>query len=186
MKRPRTSFLPSIPAANRRINRVPSPFLVLAVPWLTIMLASLAPSLPFLPSLPLLPPLGFMLLLAWSQVRPGLLPVWAGLPLGAFDDLYSGQPFGSAILLWSLAMMASDFIEARFPWRNFATEWLVAAAFIAAYLVSALIFANIAGGRTQAWVIVPQLAVTMLLYPAAGRLVAVFDRWRLAPFMVLR
>lgn len=169
-----------------RINRAPSPFLVIAMPWMTVALASLLLSLPFLPPLPLLPPLGFMLLLAWVQVRPGLLPVWAGLPLGAFDDLYSGQPFGSAILLWSLAMIASDLIEARIPWRSFMTEWLIAAGLIAGYLVAGMALANMAGGQTPPWIILPQLVLSILLYPAAGRLVALFDRLRLAPFRVVR
>lgn len=185
MKRPIKLLHGDLPGRSR-INRAPSPFLVMAMPWLTVALASLTPSLPFLPPLPLLPPLGFMLLLAWAQVRPGLLPVWAGLPLGAFDDLYSGQPFGSAILLWSLAMIASDLIETRFPWRSFMTEWLVAAGLITGYLLAGIAFANIAGGQTPPWAILPQLVLTILLYPAAGRLVALFDRLRLAPFRVVR
>ncbi len=78
----------------------------------------------------MLPPFGFMLLVAWRQVRPGLLPVWAGLPLGLFDDIYSGQPFGSAMLLWSLAMILLELVEARFPWRNFLLDWLVSAVLI--------------------------------------------------------
>ena len=106
------------------INRAPSPVLALATPWFSVMLASLLPSMPMITSAPVLPPLGLMLLLAWSQVRPGLLPIWAGLPLGAFDDLYSGQPFGSAILLWSLVMILLFFIEHRIPWRNFLLDWL--------------------------------------------------------------
>ena len=185
MKRP-LKLLPNARGGRSRINRAPSPFLVMAMPWLTIGLASLAPSLPIMAPLPLLPPLGFMLLLAWAQVRPGLLPVWAGLPLGALDDLYSGQPFGSAILLWSLAMIASDLIEARFPWRSFLTEWLIASAMVAGYLAAGLALANTAGGQTEFWTILPQLLLTVLFYPAAGRLVALFDRLRLAPLRVLR
>jgi len=167
---------------DRQINRAPSPILAKATPWATIMLASLCPALPFIASAPALPPFGFMILLAWSQVRPGLLPVWAGLPLGLFDDLYSGQPIGSAILLWSLAMLASDIIEARYPWRNFITEWLVASGFMAAYLLLGLAFANAAGANTAAVVILPQLLLAVLAYPLAGRIVAKFDRLRLVPF----
>ena len=66
------------------------------------------------------------MLLGWRMVRPGLLPLWAGAPLGAFDDLVSGQPFGSAILLWSLAMIAIELIETRFPWRGFWQDWFTA------------------------------------------------------------
>ena len=36
-----------------------------------------------------------------------------------FDDLFSGQPMGSAMLLWSVAMIALEAIEQRFPWRGY-------------------------------------------------------------------
>lgn len=166
---------------DRKINRAPSPVLAKATPWATIMLASLCPALPLITSAPVMPPFGYMMLLAWSQVRPGLLPVWAGLPLGLFDDIHSGQPFGSGVLLWSLAIISSDIIEARIPWRSFATEWLIATAFIGLYLLLGLIFANAAGADTGFPVLLPQIILAALLYPVTGRIVARFDRLRLAP-----
>lgn len=168
-----------------RLNRVPSPLLAQTTPWLSVMLASLLPTMPLIVSAPVMPPCGLLLLLAWRQVRPGVLPVWAGLPLGAFDDLFSGQPFGSAILLWSLAMIALDMIEARFPWRNYLLDWLVAAGLICACLTIALVFANAAGGAAPLSVIIPQLATAILLYPLAGRLVSSLDRLRLTPIVEL-
>ena len=141
--------------------------------------------MPVIASAPVLPPFGFLLMLAWRQVRPGVLPVWAGLPLGAFDDLFSGQPFGSAILLWSLAMIALDLIEARFPWRNYWLDWLAAAGLVCACQVLALIFANAAGGAAGPGLIVPQLATAILLYPLSGRLVSALDRLRLMPIVEL-
>ena len=86
---------PPMRQANYRgqINRAHSPVLAGGTPWATIMLGSLAPVLPVIPAVPVLPPLGFLLLLGWRLVRPGLLPLWAGVPLGLFDDLFSGQPF---------------------------------------------------------------------------------------------
>jgi rod shape-determining protein MreD len=166
-------------AFKKRINRAPSPAVALALPWLSIALASFLPTLPLIASAPVMPPLGFLVLLAWRQVRPGVLPVWAGLPLGLVDDLYSGQPLGSAILLWSLAMLAFDAIEAKFPWRSFLLDWAVAAALAVAYLLLAAIFANLAGGATPLVSLVPQLLATVLLYPLVGRMVAVIDRLRL-------
>ena len=71
----------------KRINRAPSPFIARSVPWLSIMLASLLPAWLLIASAPVMPPIAFLMLLAWRQLRPGLLPVWAGLPLGLFDDL---------------------------------------------------------------------------------------------------
>lgn len=169
-------------ALNRRINRAPSRIAAVAIPWITVMLGSLTPALPMISSAPLLPPFGFMLLVAWRQIRPGLLPVWAGLPLGLFDDIYSGQPFGSAMFIWSVAMMVLDIIEARFPWRSFWQEWLVGALMIASCLLLGAVFVRAAGGSTPLGIIAPQLLLAVLLFPLAGRLVAMFDRFRLLPF----
>lgn len=174
------------PGSQGKINRAPSPIVATAMPWATIVLGSLVPVFPLIASAPLLPPFSFMMLLAWSQVRPGLLPLWAGLPLGLVDDIYSGQPFGSGILLWSATIMASDLIEAHYPWRNFATEWLIAAGFIVAYLLISLAIANAAGGSVTPEAIVPQLLLSLLLYPLTGRMVAWCDRIRLMPFVEMR
>lgn len=168
---------------RRRINRAPSPLLARGVPWLTIMAGSLLPSWLSIASAPILPPFGYLLLLAWRQLRPGLLPIWAGLPLGLFDDLFSGQPFGSAVLIWSLTMILFEAIEARFPWRNFLVEWAMATGFVAAYAFCATVIANLAGGAAPIVVTAPQIAIGALVYPLVGRFVAASDRFRLLPFM---
>jgi rod shape-determining protein MreD len=168
---------------RRRINRAPSPILARGVPWASVMLGSVMPGWFFLASAPYVPPFGFLTLLAWRQLRPGLLPVWAGLPLGFFDDLYSGQPMGSAILLWSVAMIVLDLIELRLPWRSFALEWLVATGLIAVYIVACLAAANAAGGAAPISVLAPQTILSVLLYPVVGRIVAALDRFRLLPVL---
>lgn len=165
-----------------RINRMPSPALALALPWVLVMLGSLSPLLPLIASAPVVPPFGFLFLVAWQQLRPGLFPAWAGLPLGLFDDLFSGQPLGSAVLLWSVAMIALDVIETRFPWRGFWLNWLVSAGIIATYLLLALQIANLGGGNAGPLVLIPQAIVAVLTYPLAARLVGLFDRVRLTPF----
>lgn len=167
--------------AKPRINRAPSPLLALTVPWLVVVLGSLSPLWPVIASAPLLPPFGFLLLVAWQHLRPGIFPVWAGLPLGLIDDLYSGQPFGSAVLLWSLTLIGLDLIERRIPWRDVLHNWMVAAAIIAGYLVLALLLANATGGATRLATILPQIAIAVLAYPLAGRLVGAADRFRLIP-----
>ncbi len=164
-----------------RINRAPNPVLALTAPWVLVILGSLCPLLPLIASAPVVPPFGFLLLVAWQQLRPGLFPVWAGLPLGLIDDLFSGQPLGCAVLLWSMTMIGLDMVETRFPWRGFWLNWLVSAGIIAAYLLLALLIANLAGGRAALMVLVPQLTVSVLTYPLAARLVGVFDRFRLIP-----
>jgi len=177
MAQPLPSMLREI--GKKQINRAPSPLLAMSVPWLLVMLGSLSPTWPVIASAPVMPPLGFLLLVAWQQLRPGLFPVWAGLPLGLFDDLYSGQPMGSAVVLWSAAMLGLDFIELRFPWRGFVLNWLEASGFIAAYLILSLQIANLGGGSTQLTAILPQVLLAILTYPIAGRLVGLADRFRL-------
>ena len=130
---------PTAARSTARIRRS----LAYAVPWLSVMLGlAAARSCRSSAPVPLVPPLGFLMLLAWRLLRPGLLPVWAGFPLGLFDDLFSGQPFGSAMLLWSLAMIGLEMIEARFPWRGFYQDWLVAGVVAAWYLLIAALFSG--------------------------------------------
>jgi rod shape-determining protein MreD len=162
-----------------RINRTHSPILALGLPWLTVMLGSLTPWLPILAPAPVLPPFGFMMLLAWRLLRPGLLPLWAGMPLGMFDDLYSGQPFGSAVLLFSLTLLAIELIEYRFPWRGFLLDWGLATIVLAVYLATAALISGARLTPVQLTVIVPQLVLSIVLYPFVAHLVALLDRLRL-------
>jgi rod shape-determining protein MreD len=120
-----------------------------------------------------------MLLLAWRLLRPGLLPLWAGLPLGLFDDLYSGQPFGSGVLLFSLTLIAIELIEIRFPWRNFWLDWLTASAMLIVYLGAAAVLSGAPLTVVQLTVILPQLLLSVVLFPIVARLVAHLDRLRL-------
>ena len=162
-----------------KINRTHLPLLAYGLPWLTILVGSLTPWLPVISPAPVLPPFGFVMLLAWLLLRPGLLPLWAGLPLGLFDDLYSGQPVGSAVLLFSLALIAIELIEIRFPWRNFWLDWLTASAMLVIYLAIAALFSGAELTLVQLRVILPQLVLSIVLFPVIARLVAHLDRLRL-------
>lgn len=166
---------------RRRINRAPSRTLAIAVPWLVVMLGSLLPTWLFITSAPLVPPLGFLLLVAWQQLRPGTLPVWAGLPLGLFDDLYSGQPFGSAILLWSLSLVALDLLEVRFPWRGVMLNWIGASCFVVLYILLGSQLAAWGGMQQDLLSLVPQVIFSIIAYPIAATIVGVADRFRLIP-----
>ncbi len=165
---------------GRRINRAPYAWRVRSVPYVSIMLGSLLPVLLIADLMPLLPSLGFLLLLGWRIVRPGLLPLWAGAPLGAFDDLVSGQPFGSAILLWSLAMIVIELIESRFPWRGFWQDWFTAGVIAVSYWFAALLVSAASVTPEMLIVALPQALLSVLLYPIIARMVAGLDRFRLA------
>lgn len=172
--------LPGSDMFARRINRAPSPFLATAVPWVTIVLAAMMPLSPIIASAPVLPPLAFMLLVGWRLLRPGLLPLWAGAPLGLVDDLYSGQPFGSAVLLWSLAMIGMELLDGWLRWRAFWQDWAVASTVFAIYLLAAQLFAAMAGGVVAPSVLVPQLLLSFIAFPLLTRVIAILDLFRLA------
>lgn len=166
-------------AFGSKINRDHLPLLAFGVPWLTILLGSLTPLLPIIAPAPVVPPMGFMLMLAWRQLRPGVLPSWAGLPLGAFDDLFSGQPFGSGILLFSLALIALDLIDLRFPWRGFWQDWFVAGVLLTACLVLAALISGASIGLGQLGALGPQFLLSVIAYPILARMVSLLDRLRL-------
>lgn len=165
---------------SRQINREQSPWRALTVPYASIMLASFLPAIFLATVMPIFPPLGFVMLIAWRVMRPGLLPLWVGVPLGAFDDLFSGQPFGSAILLWSLTMIALEILESRIPWRGFWQDWFVASLAIIGYVLLAILISGADLTPFLMFAAVPQIVFSVLFYPVLARMVARLDRYRLA------
>lgn len=167
------------PAYQARINRNVSPVRASAIPIASVILGSMATLLPIVSSAPVLPPIGFMLLIAWRMLRPGLWPVWSGLPFGLVDDAFSGQPIGSAVLLWSLVLIALDLIDQRYLWRNYWQDWLLAAVFIIFVLLGGLAINNLLHEDVRVTVLVPQIIVSIFVYPLILRLVARLDHIRL-------
>lgn len=162
-----------------RINRVQSPLRANGVPYASVMLASLLPFLLLADVLPMAPPLGFLMLIGWRIMRPGLFPLWVGVPLGAFDDLFSGQPFGSAIFLWSIAMIAFEAVEARFPWRGFWQDWFSAGFAVLVYILAAMAVSGAPLTLPMALALAPQIVLSILLYPVIAQIIAALDRFRL-------
>lgn len=170
-------------AYGSRINRSHSPLLANIIPWASILIASLIPIFAVAAALPMMPPLGFLLLLGWRLVRPGLLPVWAGFPLGLFDDLYSGQPFGFAILTWSVTLLVIEAIENRWPWRAFWQDWFTAGILTILYLLVGWLLSGATPTLPSLVALVPQLLLSILLFPVIARLVARLDDLRLRRWM---
>ncbi|MES2754196.1 MAG: rod shape-determining protein MreD [Pseudomonadota bacterium] len=140
----------------------------------SVMLASLVTILPFVATFPVLPPFGLMLLLGWRLRRPDALPIWAPLPLGLFDDLASGQPLGSAIVLWTFAFFSIDLIERRVMLRGFWQDWLIAAGGITAALIGGRLIAAPLGAHVDT-VLLIQISVSILLFPVAASLCGRLD-----------
>lgn len=163
-----------------RLNREQSPLRMLAIPIFSVLLGSMVTTLPFIETQAVLPPFGLMIFLAWRLLRPGLWPTWAGLPFGMFDDVFSGSPFGSAALIWSLIMIAIELIDSRAVWRDHFQDWLIASFMIVIALFGGLFFVGLAYVRPDAITLLPQIMLSILTYPLVVRLVAWLDRWRLA------
>jgi len=162
-----------------RLNRVYSPWRMRLAPIISVLLGSLMTTLPFFTYQPLLPPFGFMVFIAWRFMRPGIWPMWAGLPLGLFDDIFSGALFGTAAFTWSLAMLVAEFIDSRIIWRDHIIDWIIAGFFITVYLLSGILLIGLVQPSIHIIVILPQILFSILLYPLIVRYCAVFDKWRL-------
>lgn len=163
-----------------RFDREQSLLKMLAIPIASVILASMVTTLPVLTAEPLLPPFGLLMFLSWRLMRPGLLPVWSGVPFGLMDDLFSGQPFGSAGLLWSLAMLTVEIIDSRAIWRDYLQDWLIAALLISAVLLGGVWIAGLAHAAPHPVIVLPQIILSILLYPLVVRICARLDNWRLA------
>ncbi len=147
------------------------------LPTATVMGGSLVTIWPFVSTFPILPPLGLLMLLGWRLRRPELFRIWAPLPLGFFDDLVSGQPLGSAMLLWTICFFVMDLIDQRLVFRDFWQDWLIAAGSIGFCLIAGRLIASPIGAHVDT-VLLLQAVISMMLFPLAARLCALLDRSR--------
>ncbi len=135
---------------------------------LSIVAGSLVTLIPVIATVPFLPPFGLLMLLGWRLLRPDTLPVWAAAPLGLFDDLVSGQPLGSAMLLWQLCTLTIDLVDTRLLTRDFWHDWLLAGGSIAVCIVLGRAFASTLGAHVDT-VMLFQILVSVALFPLATR-----------------
>jgi rod shape-determining protein MreD len=147
------------------------------VPAATVVAGSLITILPTIGSVGLMPPFGLLMLIGWRLSRMESLPIWAPLPLGLIDDLLSGQPTGSAMLLWTLCFLAIDIVDQRLVWRDFLQDWALAAGSVAFCLIATRFFASPIGAHVDT-VLIGQILVSTLLYPLIARLCAWIERVR--------
>ena len=162
------------------LNYRPSKFRMTVIPALSVMICSAVTAmLPIIAKSPILPPFGLMMFVSWRLLRRDAFPIWAGAPLGFFDDLLSGQPVGSSVFLWSVVMIALEAIEHRFMWRDYWMEWFLAGLTIGLCLIIGLLLANLHGGPTPVEVILPQILVSILCYPLMAKLCSMLDNLRI-------
>ena len=167
--------MPTLKPFEARLQQSPAR----ALPWVTVMAGSLMTIAPVAATLPLLPPFGLLMLLAWRLLAPLALRRWAPALLGLFDDCLSGQPMGSAMMLWTLSFFLIDLFDQRTIFRGFKQDWLIAAVAIASCLTVGRLLASPLGAHVDS-VLLAQIAVSILLFPLAAWVVAWVDRRRIA------
>jgi rod shape-determining protein MreD len=154
-------------------------FAARAAPVVSVMLGSIITIIPVITIFPIMPPFGLLVLLGWRLSRQEVIPVWAPLPLGLFDDLVSGQPLGSAMLFWTLSVLMIDLLDQRLVWRDFWQDWGLAAASIAFCLIAGRLVATPLNAHVDT-VLLLQILVSVMLYPLIATLCAWIERKRTA------
>jgi rod shape-determining protein MreD len=152
---------------------------VIILPALTVLIASILTAWPAIVSAPLLPPLGFMLLISWRMLRSDVWPVWAGLPLGFVDDLYSGHPIGTAMFSWTVVLIILSLLDTRVVYRTWWLEWLIGSIALLFVIMIGGLLARAGDLAAVGALLTPQWLLSALLLPLFIQLVALADRWRL-------
>jgi rod shape-determining protein MreD len=142
---------------------------------LSVVLGSLVTLVPVVAVVPFLPPFGLMMLLGWRMVRGDSMRVWAPVFLGLFDDMVSGQPMGSAMLLWTVCVLVIDVLDTRLVWRDFWQDWLIASGAIGFYLIVGRFFASPFGAHVDTAMLF-QILIASALFPLVYRFCAWLDR----------
>ena len=146
----------------------------------TLVAILLGAMLPLVAESPWVPNLGFLMLITWRLMRPEIWPVWAAAAFGLVADLVSGAPLGQSTLLWTAVFLGLESLEAWMGVRDYWLDWGAAAAALLFHSVGVWYIALLMGSDTRYWIMAPQLALSVLAYPIAARLVLALDRWRLA------
>lgn len=150
------------------------------IPAASVAVASMITALPIMLDSSLLPPLGFLMLVSWRLMRSDLWPVWIGIPLGFWDDLFSGQPIGSAMALWTIVLIAMDALDARVIWRDYRVDWVIGGIATSFVLIAGAFLAQPEARIDLLTLTGPQILISLFMLPATMLLVGQLDSWRLA------
>ena len=165
-------------ASRRRIGEGPTPFAAY-VPAASVVAASLLAALPILSMSGWFPDFGFIVLLAWRLLRSDPWPAWWAAPLGLVNDLFTGQPIGFSIALWSATMLALDLIDRRTMWRDYWIEWGLAAVFLFVHEWLEWQIAVAVGADVPFARVFPPVHIACFTFPVVAWFVSRIDRRRL-------
>jgi len=161
-----------------RIGREPAPYAPY-VPAASVVVASLLSALPIISMSGWYPDFGFLVLISWRLLRADPWPAWWAAPLGLINDLFTGYPIGFSVALWSASMLVLDLIDRRTMWRDYWTEWLLAAVLVAIGQWLQWRIAAMMGARLPYFAILPPLVISICVFPVSAWIVSRIDAWRL-------
>ena len=163
---------------SRKIGRGPSA-LAAYLPAATVIAASLLAALPIVSTSGWYPDFGYLVFIGWRLLRADPWPAWWAAPLGFVNDLFTGYPIGFSIAFWSATMLALDLIDRRTQWRDYWIEWIVATVLIAIDEWLQWRIARLGGADVPFTQLVPQLVISICMFPAFAWVVSRIDAWRL-------
>ena len=165
-------------SSSKRFNQGPARFAML-LPAASVVAASLLAALPIVSTSGWYPDFGYLALIAWRLLRADPWPAWWAAPLGFVNDLFTGYPIGFSIALWSATMLALDLIDRRTMWRDYWIEWVLAAVRITVDELLQWRAAKAVGGAPELAGMVPQLIISICMFPVVAWAVSRIDAWRL-------
>jgi len=161
-----------------RIGKAP-PAYARFVPAISVVMASLLSALPIVSVSGWYPDLGFLALISWRLLRADPFPAWWAAPLGLVNDLFTGNPIGFSIALWSATMLALDLIDRRTMWRDYWIEWVLAALLITLDEWLQWQVAALSGAEVPFAHMLPPIAISILVFPLSAWIIFRIDGWRL-------
>lgn len=168
----------ALASRGTRLSAGPRPAAI-AIPAISVVVASLTSLLPILSSNGWWPDAGLLMLIGWRLLRADAWPAWLAAPLGLIHDLLTGSPLGLSVALWPFFMLAMDVIDRRTMWRDYWIEWLLASLFIAAAETAQWQVAAWSGAPVRFAAVAPSILVAIFCYPIAALIVARLDHWRM-------
>jgi rod shape-determining protein MreD len=162
----------------RRIGQGPAA-LAAYVPAATVIAGSLLAALPIISTTGWYPDFGYLVFISWRLLRADPWPAWWAAPLGFVNDLFTGYPIGFSIALWSATMLALDLIDRRTMWRDYRTEWVLAAVLIAIDEWLQWRIAKVLGAAPPLAQIGPPLVISICVFPPFAWAVSRIDALRL-------
>ncbi|MEO6224713.1 MAG: rod shape-determining protein MreD [Sphingomicrobium sp.] len=165
-------------SSQRRIGGGPT-LVAGAVPAISVVLASFLAALPIVSTSGWYPDFGYVALIAWRLLRAEPWPAWWAAPLGLVNDLFTGYPIGFSVALWSATMLVLDLIDRRTMWRDYWTEWGLAAVLIAIDEWLQWRIAGLVGAAPPIIRIVPPLVISIAIFPLIAWIISRIDARRL-------